>query len=322
MPAWVRMSHEAFTFGLSPAQCGLVALATLCLIAGAWLIARHSRKPQAPAAPPEPAETEEFDARALQLDIEAAAILRMVRSYLDAGEKYSVTLAQADRKLPAIASPDEVGIIVKFLIAQNARMQQEATDLKKNLEQSRSQIDKLRSNLAEAREMGMRDPLTGVSNRRCFDINLAQVLDEARVGGHAMCLVMGDIDNFKKVNDAFGHQIGDEILRLFAGVLSRNIGTHDLIARYGGEEFAIILPHAEIKDARTMAERVRRDLETRHLAINESGEAIGKITASFGIAQLSDADDAEKLIQRADARLYAAKCAGRNRIAADDAIAA
>ena len=168
----------------------------------------------------------------------------------------------------------------------------------------------------------MRDPLTGVSNRRCFDMSLAQVLAESHEHGRDMCLVMGDIDNFKKVNDAFGHQVGDEILKLFAGVLTQNVQSRDTVARYGGEEFAIILPQTTIQDAKALAERVRRELETKELAINESGKAIGTITASFGIAQLADGDDAETLIQRADEKLYAAKCAGRNRIATDGAMAA
>ncbi|HEU0160136.1 MAG TPA: diguanylate cyclase, partial [Hyphomicrobiaceae bacterium] len=88
------------------------------------------------------------------------------------------------------------------------------------------------------------------------------------------------------------------------------------VARYGGEEFAVILPGAELEDAKALTEHLRRQLETKKLAVNKSGQEIGTITASFGIAQLSVGEDAQKLVQRADAKLYEAKCAGRNRVVA------
>ena len=257
-----------------------------------------------------------FAAAALQLDSEATAVLRLMRAYVDAQERYSVCLAQADKRLPTLATPEEIGIIVKFLIAENARMQQEAADLKTRLQASKAQIEKLHSTLAEAQAISLRDPLTALNNRRGFDANLAEAITQAQTLGSALCLVMGDIDNFKKVNDAFGHPIGDEILKIFATVLAENVQDAGSVARYGGEEFAVILPGAQLEDAKQLTERMRSQLETKKLAISKSGEEIGKITASFGIAQLSVGEDAEKLVQRADAKLYQAKCAGRNRVVA------
>ena len=99
-----------------------------------------------------------LSATALQLDGQAAEVLELVRAYQDAGERYSVSLAQAGKNLPKLASPTRSAIIVKFLLAENAKMQHEAGELKKSLEQSKSQIDKLRSHLAEAQEVSMRDP--------------------------------------------------------------------------------------------------------------------------------------------------------------------
>ena len=225
-------------------------------------------------------------------------------------------MAQADKRLPSVATPEEIGIIVKFLIAENARMQHEAADLKTRLQASKAQIEKLHSTLAEAQAMGLRDPLTQLDNRRGFDANLAKAIGQAQALDSALCLVMGDIDNFKKVNDAFGHPIGDEILKIFATVLAETVREAGSVARYGGEEFAVILPGAELEDAKALTEHLRRQLETKKLAVNKSGEEIGTITASFGIAQLSVGEDAQKLVQRADAKLYEAKCAGRNRVVA------
>jgi diguanylate cyclase len=140
--------------------------------------------------------------------------------------------------------------------------------------------------------------------------------------GTALCLVMGDIDNFKKVNDAFGHPIGDEILKIFASVLADTVQAAGSVACHGGEEFAVILPGIELEDAKQLTERMRLELEGKKLAVNKSGTEIGKITASFGIAQLSVGEDAQKLMQQADAKLYEAKCAGRNRVvAAERAVA-
>jgi diguanylate cyclase len=201
-------------------------------------------------------------------------------------------------------------------------MQRDTAELNANLENSRSQIEKLRWNLAEAQELGMRDPLTALNNRRCFDINLAKEIAEARANGTEMCLVMGDIDRFKAVNDTFGHLIGDEILKMFARLLSSNVKGRDTVARFGGEEFAIILPETGLEDAQTLTEDIRRQLEAKQLALNNSGVPIGKITASFGVAQLAERDDAATLVQRADAKLYEAKSAGRNRVVIDRPAAA
>jgi diguanylate cyclase len=258
----------------------------------------------------------------IQLDSELAVILRFIRTYVDANDSYSKSLAQAHRNLHSLAKPDQVRAMVKFLIAENEKMQRTSADLQRNLEQSTSQIEKLRWNLAEAQELGLRDPLTALSNRRCFDVNLAKEIEEAHAHSTAMCLVMGDIDRFKGFNDTFGHQIGDEILKMFAKLLSSNVKGRDTVARFGGEEFAIILPETKLADAEHLTESIRGQLESKELAVNNSGELIGQITASFGIAQLGEGDDAAALVQRADARLYEAKCAGRNRVIIDRPVAA
>ncbi len=258
----------------------------------------------------------------IQLDSELAVILRFMRTYVDANEKYSNALSLAHRNLHALAKPEQVRAMVKFLVAENEKMQRDAEELRSNLENSRSQIEKLRWNLAEAQELGLRDPLTALSNRRAFDINLAKEIVEAHANHTEMCLVMGDIDRFKGINDAFGHQIGDEILKMFAKLLSNNVKGRDTVARFGGEEFAIILPETRLVDAETLTENIRLQLEAKDLAVNTSGEPIGQVTASFGVAQLGEGDDAGALVKRADARLSEAKCAGRNRVVIDRPVAA
>ena len=311
---------KLFIPGLISAEACLIGLLVLSLVGFSVLAWRDKLSRPKPAAAA-PASAAGLSTTALQLDNQATSILDIVRTYIDAGERYSVSLAQAGRNLPKSASPEEIGIIVKFLLAENAKMQNEASSLKKSLEQSKSQIDKLRSHLAEAQEVSMRDPLTSLSNRRRFDDSLARELADAREHGTPLCLVLADIDNFKKVNDHFGHTIGDEILKMFSRVLKDNVCARDTVARYGGEEFAVILPETEVERALQITERMRTQLEGMRLALNASGQAIGKVTASFGIAELSVGDDADTMVQRADEKLYQAKCAGRNRVAVDQAAA-
>ena len=245
-----------FTSGLTMLEACLIGLSAVSVVGLGimiWLASRSS-SPAAEAPAPAPAEAD-FEAAAVHLDAQAAAILELVRTYEEAGTRYSVTLAQADKSL-ALATREQIGIIVKFLLAENAKMQNEAGELRSRLEQSRTQIDKLRAHLAEAQEIGLRDPLTSLSNRRCFDASLARELADAKARGVPLSLVMGDIDNFKKINDLYGHQIGDEILKTFASVLTDNVRARDTVARYGGEEFAIILPDTHIESAQA-AHRAR-----------------------------------------------------------------
>ena len=148
-------SIELLIPGLISAEACLVGLVVLSLIGFgilAWWDQRARSRPAVAAA----ASRAKLATTALQLDSQATAVLELVRTYLDAGERYSVTLAQAGKNLPTSASPDEIGIIVKFLLAENAKMQHEAGELKKSLEKSKSQIDNLRAHLAEAQEISMR----------------------------------------------------------------------------------------------------------------------------------------------------------------------
>lgn len=266
--------------------------------------------------------TKTLETTEIQLDSELAVILRFMRTYVDTNDTYSKSLAHAHKNMHSLAKPEQVRAMVKFLIAENEKMQRDTADLQRNLEHSTSQIEKLRWNLAEAQELGLRDPLTALSNRRCFDVNLAKEIEEAHAHSTTMCLVMGDIDRFKVINDTFGHQIGDEILKMFAKMLSSNVKGRDTVARFGGEEFAIILPETMLTDAEHLTESIRSQLESKELTVNNSGAPIGQITASFGIAQLGEHDDADTLVQRADAKLYEAKCAGRNRVVIDRQVAA
>jgi diguanylate cyclase len=259
-----------------------------------------------------------LETRVRQLDRELATIADLIQSHLEASGRYSDSLAQAGRSLPSAVNPEAVRAIVLRLIEANEQMQRETSELSERFEKSRSQVAALRSRLVEAQAIGMRDSLTSLGNRRSFDSNLAKQIGEARAQKTEMCLVLGDLDHFKKINDNFGHPFGDLVLKFFAELLLKHIRDSDIAARFGGEEFAIILPRTMLDGATQLTEQIRSRLEAQQWMNAQSGQLFSKITASFGVVRLRESDDEETLLKRADTMLYEAKRAGRNLIVVED----
>ena len=130
------------------------------------------------------------------------------------------------------------------------------SDLSRSSDESVAKIEKLRSNLAEANDQALRDPLTGLGNRRFFDQKLDSALVEARADSGELCLMMCDLDRFKAINDKFGHPVGDMVLKMFGELLSNNITPRNTAVRVGGEEFAVIFPEARPADAAAVADQI------------------------------------------------------------------
>lgn len=179
--------------------------------------------------------------------------------------------------------------------------------------------DRLKQNVHLSVEMALTDQLTGLHNRRYMTRHLATLLSSAATTGRHVAFLIIDVDHFKSVNDSCGHDIGDEILRDFAGRISANIRGIDLACRYGGEEFVVVMPDTDISLALTVAERLRKSVESTPFAISRAPGRLN-ITVSIGIAGSEGAQDsAERLLHRADQALYRAKRDGRNRVVADAA---
>lgn len=178
------------------------------------------------------------------------------------------------------------------------------------LEASREQIEE--QNLELVR-LATRDPLTGCYNRRAFLAAAEPVLDQTCQQGRDLCCVMTDIDHFKRVNDTYGHTIGDQAIIAVARILSAGLRTNDLLCRYGGEEFCILLPDATPTQALDIIERLRAEIERNAGSSIRSVESLN-FTSSFGIASLSSEMSLNELIERADFALYASKHDGRNRV--------
>ncbi len=259
-------------------------------------------------------ESRGAESRESRFDRELSAALKLIQTHLASSGQYSESLVEANRSLHVSASPEKIRTIARALIDSNEKMRRETADLSQNLEKSRQQVAQLNSRLVEAEQMGMRDPLTALANRRSFDANLTKEIAEARARGAPLCLIMADLDHFKKINDNFGHPFGDRVLQRFGELLTKNIKGRDTAARIGGEEFAIILPQTTIVSATVLVEQIRGKLEAQQWKNVQNGQQFSGITASFGIAGLGDHDDPESLVKRADTLLYDAKRGGRNQI--------
>lgn len=223
----------------------------------------------------------------------------------------SEQLRQSTEDYPAVAALLEgVVNVAKDMREQNA-------DLETRLAESANEITTLQQSVQDIEAEAMRDPLTGVANRARFDRAIHQCIAEATASGDPLALLLADIDFFKAFNDKWGHQTGDQVLRLVAEVMDANIRSDDLLARYGGEEFAMLLPGANLKNAAQLADRIRGAVECRRLKKRRSDEDLGAVTMSIGVAQLRRADTVESLIERADECLYAAKGAGRNKVVSE-----
>lgn len=243
-------------------------------------------------------------------------ILTLLNSHSEMSRVYSLALEHAGRNLIEATSPEQLRIAIGILVAENNKMRKETGELQSNLRDSQERIELLRSNLHHAEVAGMRDGLTNVWNRRAFDTMIDQQVAQSPLAKRPLSLAMVDIDHFKSINDRFGHQVGDEVLRLVSSVLQRNLKGRDFVARYGGEEFSIIMPQTNVEAACQVAEQIRKQLMSLRYVSPQSGESIGQITASFGVAQLKPSEGKRSFIQRADTKLYEAKKNGRNQVLA------
>lgn len=178
--------------------------------------------------------------------------------------------------------------------------------------------ERLRDMVSNAMELAITDPLTSLYNRRYLDAHLKSLVSRSAASSKPICLLLFDIDHFKGVNDTFGHDAGDDVLRDFSERLRRGVRGIDMIARYGGEEFVLVMPETDAAFAAAAAERLRSDVEKSAFS-TRSGFSI-PVTVSIGLAEWGGpGDSADALLKRADQALYAAKRAGRNRVVASAA---
>lgn len=250
------------------------------------------------------------------------AVHEAIDSAMINANAYSGSLQMASGDLERDISASAMKQLANKLLSETRRMQETNQALEQKLQSSRDDILSLQRDLDNVRRESMLDPLTKIANRKSFDQGMDQAIADAESTGEPLCLMIIDIDHFKTFNDTYGHQTGDQVLRLVAMTLKSNIKGKDLAARYGGEEFVAILPSTDLEGAVIVAENIRRAIQAKELLKRSTNEKLGRITASFGVAAFGPGDTAATLIERADRCMYAAKHAGRNRVISQTALEA
>jgi diguanylate cyclase len=196
-------------------------------------------------------------------------------------------------------------LVVQEVMAKRTESQ------KRMLGELSQKITDLRGELQEVREKAALDPLTQLFNRASLDAHLERVADLAFLLSSSPCILMIDVDHFKKINDTYGHPAGDEVLRRVADGLVRNfLRREDFVARYGGEEFVVVIPDSTLHNAEQRAERVRQSLSELVIDVGKGNNI--QVTVSIGLASLCSGDAGVSWLARADAALYEAKGSGRN----------
>lgn len=225
--------------------------------------------------------------------------------------KNSVIMLMAEEEnIPMVIKGMELGINDYFIypVDKSELKARVKTQLRRKLYQ-----DKLRTELEESVDLSTKDGLTGVFNRRYFDIHIIQMAQKATESGQKLCLMIMDMDHFKEVNDTYGHQAGDSVLVSLAKSLKNSFRITDLIARYGGEEFVVLLGNTNIEQGKTLAERIRQQVEALNFDVPGLSTPIKK-TVSIGVSEFIPNEKVTDFVGRVDKGLYEAKDTGRNKV--------
>ena len=264
----------------------------------------------------------ELRAAGVRLEETMSRLGQQIQDVNQGAEHYGQALEDFSDRMVTVAAEaataDKVEAAVGTVVDETRAMAEINCQLEDRLRLSAKEIASLRQHLEVVTRQATTDGLTGLLNRRTFDARLRQAATEAQDEATFLTLLMIDIDHFKKFNDAHGHQMGDQVLKLVAKCLTDGIKGADAAARYGGEEFAVILPRAPLSEGLQVAERLRRTVHGKKITNRRTGESLGQITLSIGVGQYVPGEDPAAVLRRADEALYAAKRGGRNRVMAQD----
>lgn len=236
-------------------------------------------------------------------------------------------VARQGENLEALAGPlkqaDDLTAIrkvVDFLITTTRQILRSSNHLENRLSAATIEVDTLRQKMVHLKAKAMTDALTGLVNRWGLETLLLQEIRQAKETGKALSIIMADIDYFKKINDTYGHLVGDNVIKMFAATLTDFVKGRDLVVRYGGEEFLMVLPDTPLAGAMALSRKMRSFLENMKWKRKEDGSSLGKITLSFGVSEYRPDEPIEALIHRADQALYFSKQNGRNRVTAENEV--
>lgn len=232
-------------------------------------------------------------------------------------QEYNQKILKQSGKIEQITFLDDIKKIKQVLILEIEQMRQTVKKKQSNdnvkLEAFAKQVYTLNSQLKQAHTESVTDSLTGIYNRKAFDRQIGEFVEKNTVSKYPFSLLMMDIDNFKNINDTYGHQTGDRIIMAIVNKCRQSIRGEDFFARYGGEEFIIILPGASLRNAVKKANHICKSVASTRYRLDDDhdGQSL-HVTMSVGVSCHQKADTTTSVMQRADKALYAAKHAGKN----------
>jgi len=250
-----------------------------------------------------------------------AMVAQVIGALVDVAGKTSLTNEAVAKQIDRLAEtqkPSEILAAAASILGETRQFVVFSHQFESELTSTAEEMSKLKQELTNARREAAIDSLTGLHNRRAFDRRLNELMAEIDGLDDGFCLLLLDIDHFKRINDAHGHMVGDKVLSEFSKQISKLTRRSDFLARYGGEEFAILLPGTRITNAFTVAENIRGTLEMVRLRRSGSKESLGAVTVSVGVACYRIGEPIEEFIGRCDKALYRAKRLGRNRTVLGD----
>lgn len=252
------------------------------------------------------------------LDRELASVAVAISKAHKSQAAYGETLAGAADSIEGATGAEAIKTVVSNLSTATRRVQRENESLERRLEHSTREVARLREHLEQVRRDAMTDALTNLANRKAFDETLEAACRTADENNTPITLALIDIDHFKRFNDTWGHQTGDQVLRYVASVMARTGRAPRTAARYGGEEFAMIFPGETPEAVAKALEAVRSEISSRTLRRRSTNDELGAVTISAGYAHRRPGETSVTLVERADAALYASKRGGRNRVTSAD----
>jgi diguanylate cyclase len=209
---------------------------------------------------------------------------------------------------------DAIPAAAAGILRDTRQMQASINTLNGRLDESRREIERLQQEVSRARQDALSDGLTGLVNRRGFDLSLAACLATPEPPFVGPSLLIADIDHFKKINDSYGHLFGDKVIRSIAQILKANVKGKDVAARYGGEEFVVLLPETPLAGAHAVAEKIRATIAGSRIRRTDNNELLEPVTISVGVTSYRAGESSGDFVGRADGALYASKTQGRNRV--------
>jgi diguanylate cyclase len=227
---------------------------------------------------------------------------------------YAQTLSAFSEKMQNVNDIEDIKGLITHLLDETKKRESATQSMQTTLETMALEMKKLRAEVSKLNSEATTDSLTKVNNRRAFDMEIENFISSSKADKKPLCLLLIDLDDFKRFNDKFGHTIGDKVLRFVATLLKNNIKGCDSVSRFSGEQFSILLAETAYEGAFIVAENIRERLSKQTLSDSAEKIELGNVTASIGVAPYAYGESAEQLIRKADKFMHEAKRAGKNKV--------